>query len=120
MSNPQKARGTKWERAVLAFCREHIDPRAYKPRQEGHKDIGDVHAGDLVIQCKDWKSWEAAIREGLDGARVQAVHAAASSPPHVRYGVAVVKRARRPVGDAYVVMALDDFAELVYALAATD
>jgi len=110
MSNPAKARGTRWETAVLAYLRERLDARAYKPRQEGHKDVGDIHAADAVWQAKDWKSWEAAMREGLDGAVLQAEHAGRP------YGIAVVKRIRRPVGEAYAVMRLADLVTLLQKL----
>lgn len=113
MPNPSKAKGNLWEAAVLKFLRENGLPRSYKPRQESGRDIGDLHAADAVLQAKDWKSWEAAIREGLDGAVLQAAawdeRAGTNSVP-----AAVVKRARRPVGDAYVVLRLSDFVRLLW------
>lgn len=116
MSSPQKAKGTRWESAVTDFLRA-AGLRAYKPRQEGLDDVGDIHAGPAVVQAKDWRSWESAIREGLDGAVRQAAAwdarlrgAGAPSMP-----VAVVKRARRPVGDSYAVLRLSDLALLLRA-----
>lgn len=116
MSNAAKAKGTRWETTVLAHLRT-VFPRAYKPRQEGFEDIGDIHAGRLVVQAKDWRSWEAAIREGLDGAVRQAATWATSTrstgTAGEPIGVAVVKRARRPVGEAYAVLRLDDLLRLL-------
>src|SRR5690606_10543974 len=83
---------------------------AYKPRQEGFRDVGDVHAPPFVLQAKDWKDVVSALREGTDGARVQRVNAG------MPFGAAVVKRARKPVEDAYVVMRLGDLPDLIRAL----
>lgn len=111
MSNPRKAKGTRWEtavtRALNAFWGGRHGLKAYKPRQEGFRDVGDIHASPFVIQAKDWKDVVGALREGLDGAEKQKRNA--GEP----YGVATIKRARRPVGDAYAVMTLETFARLV-------
>lgn len=109
MSNPNKAKGTTWERNVRTYLREHLDPRAYSPRQEGYLDQGDIHAWTAVFQAKDWRDWQSAIRVGLDGAVAQAENSKRWPP------VAVVKRARRPVGDAYAVLRLSDLVRLLAA-----
>jgi hypothetical protein len=110
MSNPAKAKGTRWESVIVAFLNA-IGIKVYRPAQSGFKDTGDIHGADpFIIQAKDWKSWEAAIREGLDGAEVQARNAG------MPFGVAIVKRARRPVGKAYVVMSLDTFGAVLRML----
>ena len=108
MTSPQQAKGGKWEREVLSFLRTHGFPRAYRARQEGYNDVGDIHAGGFVLQAKDWLRWTDAIREGLDGAVVQAENANAAMGTGM-LPAAVVKRARHGVGDAYVVMRLADF-----------
>lgn len=110
MTNANKAKGTAWELAVRRYLREQgID--AFKPYEEGHEDAGDVHGIDPFIgQAKDWRSWEAAIREGLDGAEKQA--RVAGQP----FAVAIVKRARRPAAAAYVVMTLATFAAILRRL----
>lgn len=109
MSNPQKAKGTRWETAVTNYLRDS-GLFAYKPRPEGFRDIGDIHAPPFVLQAKDWKDVVSALREGTDGVRLQRVHAG------LPFGAAVVKRARKPVEDAYLVMRLGDLPELVRAL----
>lgn len=109
MSNPQKAKGTRWETAVYRFLQD-AGIFAYKPRQEGFRDVGDIHAPPFVLQAKDWKDVTGALREGVDGAAVQKIHA------DMPYGAAVVKRARRPVEDAYVVIRLGDLPDLIRAL----
>ncbi|WGH20327.1 holliday junction resolvase [Arthrobacter phage MaGuCo] len=79
--------------------------------QEGFADSGDLHGIDPFIgQAKNYKSWEEAIRLGLDGAEKQKVHAGAA------YGVAFVKRVRRSVGDGYAVMTVATFARLLVRL----
>lgn len=110
MSNPNKRKGSAWELAIRKYLREHgID--AFKPYEAGHADAGDIAGIDpFVGQAKDWRSWTDAIREGLDGAERQA--RVAGQP----YGVAIVKRARRPVGAAYVVMTLATFAAILRRL----
>lgn len=113
VSNPRKAKGTRWERDVIAFLRQTF-PRAYKPQQEGFEDVGDIHADRAVVQAKDWADWQSAIRVGLDGAvRQAAAWDARVGVPGYSVPVAVVKRARRPVGDAYAVMRLEDFVALL-------
>jgi len=109
VSNPRKAKGTRWETAVTRFLRDH-GVFAYKPRQEGFRDVGDVHAPPFALQAKDWKDVVSALREGTDGARVQAVHAG------LPFGAAVVKRARKPVEDAYLVLRLGDLPALIEAI----
>lgn len=111
MSNPQKAKGTRWETAVTRFLRE-AGLYAYKPRQEGFRDVGDIHAPPFTLQAKDWKDLAGALREGSDGARAQRANAG------LPFGAAVIKRARRPVEDAYVVIRLGDFPALVRAVQA--
>lgn len=111
-------KGPRWETDVLRHLRETFDPRAYRPRQEGFEDVGDIHAdgGYVVVQAKDWKDWQSAIREGLDGAVSQAEswkNRTGSGDWRKVLPVAVVKRARRPVGDAYAVMRLDDLLQLL-------
>lgn len=110
-----KDKGTRWERAVRessnAFFRLRHGLKVYGPRQEGYKDVGDLHGvSPFIWQAKDWKDVVSALREGLNGAVVQAGHAGEM------YGAAVVKRARRPVGDAYAIMRFQDLARVTIRL----
>lgn len=114
MSNPAKQRGTRFETAIVralgAFWRGRFGLKPYRPAQAG-KDVGDVNGvSPFVLQAKDYRSWQDAIREGLDGAERQKTNAGEV------YGVAVVKRARRPIGDAYTVMTFATWARLVVRL----
>jgi hypothetical protein len=110
-----KSKGTAFEtlivRALSAFFkgRHGLAPR--RVAQEGFADSGDVHGvSPFIIQAKAYKSWEEAIRLGLDGAEKQKHHA--GEP----YAVAVVKRPRRSIGDAYAVMNVATFARLLLRL----
>lgn len=110
-----KAKGTAWETALVkslsAFFlgRHGLQPR--RVAQEGFKDSGDIHGlSPFTAQAKNYKSWEEAIRLGLDGAEKQKVHA------REPFGVAFVKRARRSVGDGYAVMTVETFAKLLVRL----
>lgn len=110
MSNPQKAKGTAWETAIVRFFREH-GFYAIKPRQEGFKDVGDIHVeGLFTLQAKNYKDVATGVRLGVEGAQVQRVNAG------LPFGLAVVKRARKPVEEAYVVMRLGDLPDLVRAV----
>jgi len=118
VSNPNKAKGTRWETDVLNYWRD-MGFHAVKPRADGVADIGDIHvfigSDVFVIQAKNWASWADAIREGLDGAVKQAAELDRkhNGPSREAFPVAVVKRARRGVGEAFVVTRLEDFTELL-------
>ena len=105
-----KDKGSKWERDVVAFLKS-AGIKAYRPAQSGFRDHGDSHGvSPFVIQAKDWRDVTSALREGLDGVQLQVRNAGET------YGVAVVKRARKPAADAYAVMRLEDLAALILQL----
>jgi hypothetical protein len=110
-----KRKGTAWESALVAALsglfrgRYGLAPR--RVAQEGYLDTGDLHGIEpFVGQAKNWRSWEDAIREGLDGAEAQARRA--GQP----FGVAFVKRVRRSTGAGYAVMTVATFARLLVRL----
>lgn len=107
MSNPNKAKGTRFEVAVRDYLKER-GINAYRPAQEGFKDVGDIGGvSPFAVQCKDYRNLADALRDGVDGVQVQKGHA--GEP----LGVAVIKRPRKGVAEAYVVMRLADFADVV-------
>jgi hypothetical protein len=115
LSNPAKAKGTAFESlirdALNGFWRGRFGLKAYRPAQEGHLDTGDLHGvSPFIVQAKNYRDVASALREGLNGAVVQAERAGED------YGVAVIKRARRPIGEAAAVMRLEDWARLVLRL----
>jgi len=101
-----RRKGTAWESAVVAFLQERGFPYAERRALRGTDDRGDV-AGipGVVIECKAEKA--IALGEYMNEVAVETKNASA------RVGVAVVKRRQKPVGEAYVVMTLDQFVELL-------
>ena len=115
------AKGARFELAVQRVLRDAgVNAQRVRPCSAGGKswvpDEGDVHTPDLPIawQCKDHGKTSGAIRTGVDQAQEQARNA--GKP----YGVAVVRRLKKPVEEAYVAMPLRSFVELVKELAAND
>jgi len=107
MPNPRKAQGTRFETDVERVLKE-AGLRAVKPRQAGVYDVGDIWLeDDIILQAKAWKDIASALREGTAGAQDQAVHA------RRRFGVAVIKKPRGAIKDAYVAMPLHVFADLI-------
>ncbi|MGW2633801.1 hypothetical protein ACWC2K_31340 [Streptomyces chattanoogensis] len=127
MSNPNKQKGTAWERAVRHFLNtalgqyvDHWKDASYpwrdphdpdnitRPAQTGAKDVGDLHARPFVIECKAEKSIR--LADYVRQANKEATNAG------FPYGVAVVKAPRRRVEDAYAVMDLVTFGRVLQAL----
>ncbi len=110
MSNPNKAKGTRWEHDV----HERLEQRGLivrRPWQEGLEDVGDRWVGDLfVVQAKNYRDLATALREGVAGAQRQA--RAARRP----FGVAAIKRRQAAAARGYAAMELDDWASLVLYL----
>lgn len=116
MSNPNKVAGTRWESAIRdtmrAFFGDRYGLRPFKPHHEGHEDVGDLHGfGPFVVQAKAYRSIVDGIREGLDGAERQ------KRPAGLAYGVAIVKRPRKSVGQGLAVMSVETFARVCIRLA---
>ncbi len=106
MSNPNKAKGTRWEHDVHVRLEEH-GLLVQKPWQQGTDDVGDRWVGDLwVVQAKNYGDLATALREGLAGAQRQA--RAARRP----FGLAAVKRRGLGAGKGYAAMELDEWASL--------
>lgn len=110
MSNPNKQKGTKFESDVVAVLRAAgIDAR--RVAQSGALDTGDVHGIEpFTGQCKAYANVADALRDGVDGVEAQ------RQRNGTEYGVAFVKRRMKPAGQAYAVMTLDTFAEILKRL----
>ncbi|WP_431980809.1 hypothetical protein [Streptomyces qinglanensis] len=127
MSNPNKTKGTTWEREVRHYLNatlgqyvDHWKDAAYpwrdphdpdnvtRPAQTGVRDVGDLHARPFVLECKAERSIR--LADYVRQADREATHAG------FPYGVAVVKAPRRPVGDGYAVMNLETFAQVLATL----
>ena len=110
-----KQKGTAWESLIVKalaafFCgRFGLAPR--RVAQEGFNDTGDIHGvSPFVIQAKAYRNIADGMRLGVAGAVLQAERAGED------FGVAVVKKPRGAVGDAYAVMRLQDWARLLLRL----
>ena len=105
MTTPQKRKGSQWERDVTNFLSDYFP--AIERRQAGSQhDRGDLQGVPFtVLECKDHKSWR--IGEWLDRLAEQMENAKAFR------GAVIIKRPRRQVSDAVVVMPLVLFAQLL-------
>lgn len=108
MSNPNKAKGDRWERPVLAFFQERFGRAAIRPRQEGYVDVGDIHISPFALQLKDEAKHN--LSGYVNDAEKQAL--AAGEP----FGAAVVKRRRYATEKGYVLMTLFTFREVLTRL----
>jgi len=110
----QRAKGTAWETAVTRYLQ---DGGLWAERKAMTvPDAGDVNVGPDVVtlQLKAYKDLTAALREGVEGAAIQG--RVAGTP----WNAAVLKRARKGVGDAYVAMTLAQYRELLWILVQHD
>lgn len=107
MTSPQKAKGSQWERDVAAYLRDNGFPEADRRYGAGvQQDKGDiVGVPGFALECKNQANIN--ISQFLDEALIEAQHARA------KFGAAIIKRRRRNTKDAYVVMSLEQFVELI-------
>lgn len=111
MTNPNKAKGDRFELELTRYLAEIHGRQVRRPHQEGYADVGDIHLSPFVIQAKNYKTVTEALNVGLAGAHVQAANA--EEP----YGVVAVKRRGKPARDAYIAMTAATFRDLVRRLA---
>jgi hypothetical protein len=104
-----KAKGSAFEREVVRVLRGHGHPRAERAYGAGRpRDVGDVAGvSGFAVEVKAHRSID--LAGWCDEAAREATNVGAGT-----VGV-VAKRRRRPAEDAYVVLRLADFAELVAA-----
>ncbi|MFD3573826.1 hypothetical protein [Streptomyces sp. NPDC058644] len=120
MSNPSKARGTRWESAIRAYLNgalEYSHPTDWRmvkrQAQEGAKDVGDLHAWPFILEAKDVKS--PAVPTWLRQAEAEAVNAG------FPYGVVIHKVRGKGPALARVHITADTFQRLAAdALASWD
>lgn len=110
MSNPNARKGADLERDAVRYLQEVFGRVAFRPHQEGYKDVGDIHLSPFVIQAKNWGNVTSALNEGVKGALEQAVHAGEM------YGVALIKKRGAGIALARIAMTLRDFRRIVTRL----
>jgi hypothetical protein len=103
MTNPA---GTRFAQQVVDYLTTHGFPHAERRAQHGRHDRGDI-AGVIgwLFEIKALKQLD--VAGAVDEAAKEAENA--GSP----WYAAIIKRRRKSVGDAYVVMPLSLFAELL-------
>lgn len=107
MTSPQKVKGDRFERDVVDYLRQNGFPYAERTLGAGRPDDrGDIDGlVSWTIECKNRKAFD------LAGWSAEAAAEAVNARRH-NWAV-VVKRRNRPTSDAYVVLDLAAFAELV-------
>ena len=105
-----KAKGSAFEREVVRVLHEHGHPHAARAYGAGRpRDVGDISGvPGFAVEVKACRSID------LSGWLDEAAREAANVGPSV-LPVVVAKRRGHPPEDAYAVLRLSDFAELVAA-----
>jgi hypothetical protein len=106
-----RAKGSAFEREVVRVLREHGHPHAARAYGAGRpRDVGDVSGvPGFTVEVKACRALD--LAGWADEAAREAVNVGAGTVP-----VVVAKRRGRPAEDAYAVMPLSHFAELVARL----
>lgn len=107
MASPNKAKGSQWERDVVAFLVESGFPDAERRYGAGmQQDKGDIRGvPGITLECKNQKSIN--LAQFVEEAEIEAQH------NKTKYGAAVIKRRNKSTGEGYVVMSLQQFVQLL-------
>ena len=107
MSNPQKEKGSRWERAIVQCLRENGWPEADRRLGAGQAlDKGDIiGVPGFTFEAKDHKTHK--FSEWLLEAEKECVNAG------TKFGVVLVKRSRKPTEQAYAVMTMDTLMRII-------
>ena len=114
VSNPQKIKGSQYERDVVAYLQANGFPNAQRlygaGRQDDRGDItfGGPSAGLFVLEAKNHKTHD--FSGWLQEAEVERQNAGA------KYAFVVAKRRGKPAGESYVLTTLDQLATLMAQL----
>ncbi len=111
MTNPNKARGTRWEVAVRNFLRASGFEDVFRLAQTGIDDEGDLHGHDIkdwAIECRDRKS--ISLAENVEDAKSRA------KAKGCKYGIAFIKRRTKSVEDAYVLIDAETWVRILKEL----
>jgi hypothetical protein len=106
VSNRAKEKGDRFEIAVRDFLRENGWPECERRAKQHAADRGDLILGPawFTLDCKDHASID--LAGYMDQAAQEAVNARRP------WFASIVKRRRKPVSEAYVVMPLRVFVEV--------
>ena len=107
-SSANKRSGTRFESEVVAYINARKPYQVERRAQHGALDRGDIiGVPDFAIECKNVKDWSKKL-----GAFVREAEAEAENA-RVPFGAVIVKRRNDSVGRAYVVMALEQFVQIL-------
>lgn len=105
-NNRNKNRGSQWERDVVKYLQENGFPLAERRYGAGlREDKGDIRGVPVTLECKNHA--QISLSTFLDEAILEAKHAG------TKLGAAVIKRRNKGTKDAYVVMSLEQYVELM-------
>lgn len=110
MSNARKAKGTRFETDVVNYLNAGDSFPAFKPANRSATDEGDIHFGPFAIQAKAWDRILDGVAAGLRGAARQKIVAG------LPFGAMVAKRPRKRISEAYVVLTLEEYRDLMREL----
>ena len=107
MTNPNKAKGSQWERDVVGYLQANGFPYAERRFGAGAKlDKGDiVGIPGVTIEAKNHAKF--ALSDWLAQAEEERKNAGN------KFGVVIVKRRGKATKEGYVVMTLETFVEIV-------
>jgi hypothetical protein len=106
MTNPNKAKGSKWELDVARYFNERGFPEVERRYGAGATlDKGDINGvKDTVVEAKNWA--KISLSTIMDETLVEQKNA------KKKFGIAVIKRRNKNVSQAYVMMTLENWIDL--------
>lgn len=115
MANRSKAKGTAFEVLVRDYLIKKGFIHAHRTALSGGNDTGDIHgivhpdtSRKVAVQCKNQKAMK--LSEWLNDTVAQAERLGGAVPALV---VKRVGKGEKALGESYVVMRLDDLADLL-------
>jgi len=106
MTNPNKAKGSKWELDVAKYFNERGFADVERRYGAGATlDKGDINGvKDTVVEAKNWA--KIVLATIMDETLVEQKNA------KKKFGIAIIKRRNKNVKDAYVMMTLEQWIDL--------
>jgi hypothetical protein len=107
MTHPSKVKGSRWEAVVRDYLAESLGVRVERIPAGAGADRGDLTGIDgICVECKDQQKLE--LAGWVVEAEREASNVSADTLP-----VVIAKRRMRPVEDAYAIMPLWAWTELI-------
>lgn len=104
----RKAKGATFERDIMKMLREEGIDCSRNAMTGTNFDLGDIlGVKDWTIQCKAYSNVTEGLKLGIEGAKVQ------QERGKTRWMIAIVKRPRASVAEAYCAMTLTQFIKLL-------